>query len=231
MFPYLIKKTNTYVSVTKNHVNRTFLTKFRRDYWSSPSHKGDIKARRSRIIQIGHGASWETFTTLTFSPEYYWADYDMIQSQFRSFIKSLYYRLGKFKYLAVLEHGGKTGRIHYHMLSDIPWASPIFEHAFHTKRKVCNLWDYGFSDVVKVKNDKCNAVFYLCKYLSKNNKNRTPIGKREVFSSRGLNKVEVVETFDISVINSYLVNMEPYVKLGRSTIFIKKKEPNVKNII
>jgi len=226
MFPYLIKKTNTYVSITKNHINKTFLTLYKKHYWATPQKKGDLRSRWSRIIQLGHGAVWSTFITLTFAPDYYWDDYDIIQSQYRAFIKSLYYKIGSFKYLAVLEHGGKTGRIHYHMLSTIPWASSIFEHAFHTKRKVCNLWDYGFSDVVKVKNDKCNAVFYLCKYLSKNNKNRTPIGKREVFSSRGLSAVEVVETFDESVVNSYLENMVEYVTIGRSTIYIKQKEKN-----
>lgn len=224
---YLIKKTNTYTSVTDNYIDNRFFFRKSKRYHAPPSKKCSVVSRRARIIQIGHGCEWTTFLTLTFAPDYYWADYDLIQQQYRRFIKSLYYSVGKFKYLAVLEHGGKTGRIHYHMLTDIPWTHSIFEFAFHDKRKVCNIWDFGFSDVVKVKNDKVNAVYYMCKYLGKTDKNRTPIGKREVFSSRGLSPKDIVVTTDVDVVNYYTNSLKEYVKIGHSHIYIKNREVKI----
>jgi len=187
-FPNLITKHNTYICITKDYIHPSFFQghfKVKKD--KPPTEKGSIKKRNSRIIQIGHACKWETFLTLTFSPEFYWDDLQKIQKQFRAFIKSLYYELDSFKYLAVLEYGGQTGRIHYHMLTNIPFNNWIFSYRDHPVKKVCDLWDFGFSDVVSVNNENCNAVFYLCKYLTKDTKNRTPIGKREVFSSKGLN--------------------------------------------
>lgn len=184
----LITQHNTYLCVTRDYIPpELFQGKFRiRD--RTPKCKCSVKKRNSRIIQIGHGAEWKTFLTLTFSPEFYWRDLSRIQKQFRSFIKSLYYEIKHFKYLAVLEYGGQTGRVHYHMLTDIPFDSWMFSFRDHPTHKVCDLWDFGFSDVASVSNENCNAVFYLAKYLTKDIKHRTPIGKREVFSSRGLNK-------------------------------------------
>jgi len=220
--PFLITKHNTYLSLTPNYLHSSFFSK-RKHYKrkNMPLYKVSIRKRNSRIIQIGHACQWQTFITLTFSPKYYWPDYAVIQKYFRSFIKSLRYHEPQMKYLAVLEHGATTARIHYHVLTTIPFVADIFEHAFHTKRKVCNIWDYGFSDVVRVQNNNCNAVYYLCKYLGKGDINRPPVGKREVFSSKGLNKVEKTVVYDPF---SYLVNYKEYANLGRSIIFIKKKE-------
>lgn len=187
--PNLIVKHNTYLCVTKDYIHPSMFQGHFKVKKRGSFEKGSVKKRNSRIVQIGHGCEWETFLTLTFSPEYYWDDLQKIQKQFRAFIKSLYYEVKKFKYLAVLEYGGQTKRIHYHMLTTIPFDSEIFYFLNHPTKKVCNLWDFGFSDVSKVNNKNCNAVFYLAKYLSKNSENRTPIGKREVFSSNGLNKI------------------------------------------
>lgn len=189
-FPTLITQHNTYLSITENYIPPYLFQKKYPHKCGISKKKVSLKKRNSRIIQIGHSTQWSSFLTLTFSPEFYWDDLKLIQNQFRAFIKSLYYEIGKFKYLAVLEYGKQTGRIHYHFLTDIPFESWIFEYLNHPTKKVCKLWDFGYSDVSKVDNTNCNAVFYLCKYLSKDTKDRPPIGKREVFSSRGLNKIK-----------------------------------------
>lgn len=131
----------------------------------------------------------------------------------------------RLKYLAVIEHGGKTGRVHFHMLTNILYSAPFFQYTEqalkkHLDRKICLLWNNGFSDVVAVNNKNCNAVHYLCKYLTKLNKNRVPIGKREVFSSRGLNPVRRVIT---RTPLDYLRDMELAVNLNRTLIYYKKK--------
>jgi len=220
--PFLITEHNTYISITSDYIHPTLLQSYRKKRFRQiPTKKVDVKKRNSRIIQIGHACNWATFITLTFGPDHYWSDYKKFQHCFRLFTKSIYYRVGSFKYLAVLEHGGKTSRIHFHMLTDIPYANYIFEHAFHTRRKVCHLWDYGFSDVVKVDNKRCNAVFYLAKYLTKDDVNRTPIGKREVFSSRGLNRVTKTVIKDPTLL---IAGLKEYVRIGKSIIYLKPKK-------
>jgi len=219
--PTLITQHNTYICVTKNHVHKSFITgKFKINKGIS-KEKLSIKKRNSRIIQIGHSTEWSCFITLTFSPEFYWDDLKRIQSQFRSFIKSLYYEVGKFKYLAVLEYGEQTGRIHYHMLTDIPFESWIFAYNQHPTKKVCVLWDFGFSDVSKVNNKNCNAVFYLCKYLSKEDGNRPPIGKREVFSSRGLNPIKKILLYK-NIIGIKGFKHFAFSRTGKTEIFVRE---------
>lgn len=225
--PFLVTQHNTYSVVTPNYIHPSFYQKRLFPYSHRvPSSKLPVSKRNSRIIQIGHGCQWSTFLTLTFSPQYYWSDYHILQKSFRSFVKSLYKLNISFKYLAVVEKGGETSRIHYHMLTNIPFNSDIFEHAFHHYRKVCNKWEYGFSDVVPVNNDKCNAVYYLCKYLGKGDEKRPPVGKREVFASKGLNKVTKLLCFELP---DYLDNYTKWRKINSSLIFIKKGEENVKN--
>lgn len=220
-FPTLITHHNTYLCVTKDYIAPYLFQKKYQSMHGEAKEKVSLKKRNSRIIQIGHSTEWTSFITLTFSPEFYWDDLKKIQSQFRAFIKSLYYEIGKFKYLAVLEYGRRTGRVHYHFLCDIPFDSWIFEYANHPTKKVCVLWDFGFSDVSKVDNSNCNAVFYLCKYLSKDNSDRPPIGKREVFSSRGLNKIKRV------IIPKNIIGVKGYkyfatTQNGKTEIWVKE---------
>lgn len=235
----LITKHNTYLVVTRDYTQKQRLSNIYVYKKNEPKNKVEIQKRNSRIIQIGHAVKWKTFITLTFSPENYWDDLTEIQKQFRKFLKKLYYytreivgyRITKrnktvpvyksfFKYLAVLEFGEQFGRVHYHMLTDIPFENEIFEYNDHPYKKICNFWEFGWSDVSEVNNDNCNAVFYLAKYLTKDNKNRTPIGKREVFSSRGLNKIEKrIVMGNITAVKNY----REFAKIGKSTIYVKNK--------
>lgn len=224
--PTLIKQHNTYISVTPNYYDSNL---FNKPPYSPTKRVGESKnkitfhKRNSRIIQLGHGANWKTFLTLTLASDYYWDNYDDIQKQFRAFIKSLYYRVGKIKYLAVLEHGEKTSRVHYHMLTDIDFDNKIFDYSKNyqksgkTDRKICNLWQYGWSDVVQVHNENCNAVFYMCKYLRKTKGVRTPIGKREVFSSKGLCRVRVIKTYRPL---DYMSGYKFYKKVNNSYVYV-----------
>lgn len=216
----LITKHNTYLVVTRDYVQKQRLSNIYVYKKNESKNKVEIQKRNSRIIQIGHAVKWKTFITLTFSPQYYWDDLKEIQKQFRKFLKKFYYKKINFNYLAVLEFGEQFGRVHYHMLTDIPFENEIFEYNYHPFKKVCNFWEFGWSDVSEVNNDNCNAVFYLAKYLTKDNKNRTPIGKREVFSSRGLNKIEKrIVTGNIIAVKNY----RKFATIGKSTIYVKNK--------
>lgn len=66
------------------------------------------------------------------------------------------------------------------------------------------------------------------KYIGKSNEKRPPVGKREVFSSRGLNKIERIISFQIP--KSIIDNFEEYDRIGSTIILVKKrKRKNVKN--
>lgn len=117
------------------------------------------------------------------------ANYKFVQDKFRRLVKYLKKQRPDFVYLAVLEHGGQNGRIHFHMLTNLDFDDKYFEKSPLTKkRKRMPLWKYGFSDVVQMKNSR-GAVGYILKYISKEGY-RTPVGKREVFHTEGLGKVE-----------------------------------------
>jgi len=234
--PYLLTIKNTYLSLTPNYLDKHFLTPFPHSPKRSLStHKQSIHSRNSRIRQIGYSTTWYTFITLTFSNDYYWSDYSIFQSCFRKFIKALYYRTSftsfSLKYLGVLEHGGVTNRIHFHILTNIPFNADIFIRPKKIKgvvRKIVDkkIWHYGFTDVIEVSNKPVNAVHYLIKYLGKNYYTRPPVGKREVFASRGLNKSRRVIVNDIS---PFLLNCDRALDLGHSIIFYKAK--NKKSIL
>lgn len=227
--PFLVSVHNTFTVVTPDHINNSLFTQFKKHSLSSPSQKTSIKRRMSRIIDLGHGCLWSSFITLTFSDRYYptlipfdrFSNYDQVQHYFRTLLKYLnkLKLQPQFKYLAVLEHGGKTNRLHFHMLTNIDYNSPLFIKFRKHNRKIFPTWKYGFSDVAPVNNENCNAVFYLTKYLSKNEVNRTPIGKREVFASSGLAPKIRIITHDI---DRYIDGLSISANIGRSLIYVKK---------
>lgn len=150
-----------------------------------------IEKRNRRILDLGLSTDWKTFISLTFAPEFYpasdgWEDYEYLQNEVRKFTRALKYRYPDMKYLGVLEHGRLKGRKHFHLLTTVPFESSLFVHYHKQNAKICPLWTNGFSDVQKVLNEPHNAVFYLLAYVKKNQPYRTPIGKREVFASKGL---------------------------------------------
>lgn len=184
---------NTTHTLTRTHLCNRDSTKIRQISRSINHNNYDYKIPRTKnnTINISYNKNLfkhsTTFRSQQIPPDD--IDYDYLQSQFRYlFNKVLPRALGfKFKYLAVLEHGLKNGRAHYHVLTDIPFDNPIFKHYLNKSRKILPLWQGGYSDVAKLdRSNKC--IFYLLKYLGKAGY-RTPIGKREIFASRGLCKV------------------------------------------
>lgn len=230
----LITVHQTYVSVTRNYIGPQFLLSYgikKHTTHGDPKQKVPYQLRNKRILQLGMSCQWETFITLTFSPDNYpsdnmtddWSNYQHFQKCFRQFTRALKWRYPDVKYLGVLEHGKRRGRVHYHILTTIPYNSPIFRHNLTEKRQVCDLWQFGYSDVQKVQNDNCNAVFYLLKYIEKGDANRTPIGKREVFASKGLAKTTTLIVKE-NELDKYLYNCQYYDTYHSTQIYIKKSD-------
>lgn len=177
-------------------------TKQKKHNISPSKYKCSPYRRNARIIQAGIAHEWKTFITLTFNDEHYFdRDYQKLQKQFRYLMNKKLPRAVKrpIKYIAVLEHGTRTHRAHYHLLTDLSIQSPVFVTRRETPSgphrppgkssrvyKHLAIWSAGFSDVRKLDGSQY-SIYYLIKYLGKSGK-RTPPGKREVFFSRGLYK-------------------------------------------
>lgn len=158
---------------------------------SSAKIKTPVEKRNRKIYQLGKAHTWRTFISLTFDDDHYcYRDYDRIQAQFRYLMnKQLPRKLGRpIKYLAVLEHGSKNGRAHYHLLTDIDYDEDIFVSYKKKNRKIMPLWQGGYSDVAKLDGSD-RTIHYLMKYLGKEGR-RTPVGKREVFTSQKLAQIK-----------------------------------------
>lgn len=181
---YTITAHTSYLTVSPYVIRQKYRTTRR-----PPSHKVSEQKRNSHLLQLGKSARWKTFITLTFDDQHYsHCDYENIQAQFRYLFNKLLPRHlhRSIKYLAVLEHGTRHGRAHYHVLTDIDFDESIFKRYLHFSRKVLPLWKGGYSDVARLdESDKC--IYYLMKYLGKTGI-RTPVGKREIFTSRKLSQ-------------------------------------------
>lgn len=113
-----------------------------------------------------------SFTTLTYDEEHYLhlydeevedfrADYRDFQLFMKRLRKNLYDKYGKtvdFKYLVVNEYGGKTGRIHFHVLF----------FGLDYKREdmmIWNAWNQGIADNRPIRS---GGISYVLKYMDKN---------------------------------------------------------------
>lgn len=88
------------------------------------------------------------FITLTFKDHV--TDLDVSNKQFKEFIQRLRSRYGDFKYLAVIEFT-KIGRVHYHMVSDLPYIQKGLLYAIWQNRPISRNKNSKFYCVGSVK--------------------------------------------------------------------------------
>jgi|FLYL01.1.fsa_nt_gi hypothetical protein len=117
------------------------------------------------------------FITLTFNTHI--TCLDAANTLFKQFVQRLRYRYGKFKYIAVIEFM-KSGRIHYHMMSDLPYI----------KNKVlAEIWENGFvkiNNITKVD----NVGAYMVKYMIKDIGDNRLAGRKAYLCSKNLDRPE-----------------------------------------
>lgn len=123
------------------------------------------------------------FMTLTFNTSV--VDLNLANPIFHSFIKRLHRLYPNFKYLCVPEFQ-KKGRVHYHLLCNLPFVENSF---------ITDLWGQGFVFLRKV--DHINNVgAYVCKYLGKANFDGRYFKKKKFFYSVNLLRPVVVDNYD-----------------------------------
>lgn len=151
---------------------------------------------------------WQTFITLTF--EEHITDISIANKKYKSFKEQLQRAFSDFKCICVPEFM-KNGRVHYHLLTNIPPNSDIIP-----KRKPLKLWDkkikqykildyydikywnYGFSSAEIVKGDIKKIVGYISKYMTKDIDDRL-FGHHRYFYTHNLTK-PIIEYLDLDVI-------------------------------
>lgn len=115
------------------------------------------------------------FITYTFAQNI--TDLDQAMRLWTSFSRSLNSRMGRMKYLAVIEFQ-KRGAVHFHVLYfNMPYIVGL-------KEKIQGYWKHGFTQVRAVRSVK-QIGLYVSKYLTKNIDKRLR-GRKAFFTSRNL---------------------------------------------
>jgi len=125
---------------------------------------------------------------------------------FRRLVK-LTYPDFQFKFIAVKEYQ-KRGSIHWHILTNFfPFVSVSPNNP---KKLVCDLWEYGFTDVKVLKgDDSFRPELYLLKYFTKESQK---LFKQKYSCSRNLVRIEPRYIFDRLPIHPLATNIFQFKK-------------------
>lgn len=151
----------------------------------------DDNVRRTRIkirrlVNCNHDL--DRFMTLTFNTPL--LDLNKANPLFRNFVKRLSRLYPQFKYLCVPEFQPNSGRVHYHLLCNLPYIE---------KSELESLWSHGFVFIRKV-DSVDNMGAYVCKYLGKANFDKRYFRKNKFFYSYNLLRSVIIDKL-LSVTN------------------------------
>lgn len=177
--------------------DRSFIRKTGRfkPYKDQESIRED-NVRRTRIKirrLVNSNQDLNKFMTLTFNSSI--TDLSSANPYFRLFIKRLVRIYPKFKYLCVPEFQPNSGRVHYHLLCNIP---------FINKLDLEKIWGNGYVFIRKIDSID-NLGAYICKYLGKANFDTRYFKKNKFFYSQNLIKPLIIDKID--TIKSILLNI------------------------
>lgn len=163
-----------------------------------------------RLINANTG-KWnerEKFFTLTFKENV--TDHEKANSEFRSFIKRLNYKIFKkesgLKYVCVVERQSR-GALHYHIV--------LFNMPFVPVEQLGEIWGLGFVRINEIE-DVDNLGAYVVKYIEKTmyemqeKKSAKVKDKKLYFASRGLHK-------PIEISNGTKAGKEEILKIAEKT--------------
>lgn len=178
----------------KNDSNDVSLKKIGNDTCSMATDEtSKIKSRniiRSKLecqrLAKANMKEWKTFITLTFSE--YITDLKYANKRFHDFIRKLQRVKKDLMYIVVPEFQ-KSGRVHYHLLTNINIhdANVMYQQEDNKKFVHIKYWNDGFTSVEKISYDPKKVVGYISKYMTKEIDNRL-FGHRRYFYSNNLEK-------------------------------------------
>lgn len=140
--------------------------------------------RREIMRLVDCNSDLDKFASFTFARPI--TDVSYANKQFNFFIKRLRRYLDQdFRYIAVIEFM-ENGRVHYHLLSDIPYVP---------NHKLAQIWENGHIKINKI--DKVrNLSRYMSKYITKGLCDGRLYRKKKYFCSQNLKRPEVCYDHD-----------------------------------
>jgi len=176
---------------TRRDTNRRFNSHAKptlpRDHQNERTRGDNVSRTRKEIRRlINSNPSLSKFITLTFATEV--KHLCQANRLFKTFIQRLKYVFPGVQYLSVPEFT-KKGRVHYHLLSDLPYV----ENA-----QLAEIWGNGFVKInhLNFEHDNSNIGAYVSKYIGKEILEGVNKGKKKFFTSRNLNRPVVVDNFE-----------------------------------
>lgn len=183
-----------------------------------------LKTNRNRVL----------FFTLTFPPTHKKHKYllntylDEISNKFFSrFMENLKETYKCTGYIAVKEHGDKGGRVHFHVLANMPFVDlRVLNSAWnYTIKSICRFSVCALQTNPKsriIKGDINRAVRYLCKYFSKAKRNGGDSYTRLVFVTHNLlhKKISIDDLHPQTILSGYkgiYINKLDFVTIFRIT--------------
>ena len=161
-------------------------------------------------IALANLDSWETFITLTYSSNI--TDVSLSRNHFRYFVDKVRRIKKDFKYLCITEFQ-KRGAIHYHLLTNISYddTNLLYFQSNNLNYKHIKYWNYGFTSIEKIKDNKDKIIGYISKYMTKDLDNRL-FSKRRYLYSKNLKMpiISHINLEDSKTYNIFIENLKNY---------------------
>ncbi|MBY9082359.1 protein Rep [Paenibacillus sp. CGMCC 1.18879] len=140
--------------------------------------------RRLALANFDNGSK---FVTFTFAKNI--TEISVANQEWKSFIKRLRYKYGRFKYMAVLEFQ-KRGAVHYHCIWDLPYIR---------KSELAEIWGQGHIKVNRIDHVD-NVGAYIVKYMTKDLMDERFVGSKAYQCSKGLDRPIVLRDEELDVV-------------------------------
>ena len=158
------------------------------------------RTRNMLYEYVKENPGWKTFITLTFADPV--QDLTQANKKFHNYIRSVQRKYSQLRYIGVPEFQ-KNGRVHYHILTNIPAGSDLIPkrdeplrlwNPLEKKYTVLDYtdlayWKHGFSSAYDLEQADCNfrPELYMLKYLYKDLDKRLT-GSTKILKSNNLTK-------------------------------------------
>jgi hypothetical protein len=161
----------------KNNKMQTELSEAEREDRHNAVIKNSLSRTKTNLRRlINSNTDLNKFYTLTFNQEI--KNLNIANPIFMKFIQRFKYKYPDIKYIAVPEFMPRSGRVHYHLLLNVPYIdSKIIE----------KIWGNGFVKIKKLY-EATNMGAYMSKYLTKKNFDKRYKNKKKFFYSKDCKK-------------------------------------------